>query len=61
MLEKYKIWDDDREIAEELFRLEYHTKLDNASNQLEHTTSQILGCTDEELNAIALQSTTISP
>ena len=56
MLEKYKAWDDDREKAEERFRFGFHTKLDNAFEQLERTTSHVLGCTDEELNAIALQS-----
>lgn len=42
-------------MATATFEATFHSELDNTFSQLAQTTSQILGCTDEDLNTIALK------
>jgi predicted nucleic acid-binding Zn-ribbon protein len=51
----YRSWNEGRNKTIAEHESNFHTHLDNCFQQLEFMTSQILGCTDEELNEVAIQ------
>jgi uncharacterized coiled-coil DUF342 family protein len=51
---QYNEWNEARQVGVTTFEERFHGQLDNAFEQLQKMTSEILRCTDEELNAITL-------